>query len=131
MTYTPVENTILNLLKKGSYKTSLLIHLYIITTLVVFRTKFAYCNSSLPHFAFAQCFQFFFQFLTIIHFRVAVDRNLSFVTSLNAVVQLFNYRLDSVVERSHPVESTTLGSSRAVCIHPIHTVLLRKSGIND
>lgn len=99
-------------------------------TLVILRTELAYRHSSLPHFAVAQSLQFGIQFLTIIGLRVAVDGDLSFVTALHTLVQLLHNRLDGIVERAHPVESTTLGGSGAVGIHPVHTVL-GKRGIND
>ena len=93
---------------------------------VVFRTELANRYGSLPHLALTQRFQLCIQFLTIVGLRVAVDRNLGFVTRLNALLQLLHHRLDSIVERAHPVESTALGSSRAVGIHPVHTVLCKQ-----
>ncbi len=37
------------------------------------------------------------------------------------LIQFFEYRLGSIVERNHPVECAALGCSRAVGIHPVHT----------
>ena len=91
--------------------------------LVIFRTQLTNRNSCLPHFAFAQLTKFFVQLLTIIRLRIAVDRDLSLVIAFYVRLQFLDNRLDCVVERTHPVQSATLGGSRAVRVHPVHTIL--------
>ncbi len=91
--------------------------------LVILGTELAHYGTCLPHLALAEGTELLFELLAVVGLRVAVDRDLSLVAGLHALVELLHDGLDGIVERTHPVEGTTLSGGRAVGIHPVHTVL--------
>src|SRR6185312_2953521 len=64
--------------------------------------------------------------LSVVWFAVKGNSSFSFFTSCNAVVKVFEHRGNGIAEFMSPVKRTTLCSSRAVGIHPVHTVLSNK-----
>ena len=96
---------------------------FVLPLSVALRTKFTHCFACLPDFALAHFFKFCVEFLTIIRLAVRIYRDLSLVSCLHAFIKFIEYRESRIAELLPPIKRTTLSSSGAVCLHPVHTVL--------
>lgn len=77
---------------------------------------------SSPDLQISDLFHLLLVLLSVICLRVVVQGSLRLLTSLYAVVELIEDRLQGVLEFSTPVDGTTSGRRRACCVHPVHAV---------
>lgn len=60
--------------------------------------------------------------LTVILLGVELKGSLSLLSGLDGVIQVVEDWLQSILELSGPIDSTTTSSGRASLVHPVHTV---------
>lgn len=87
----------------------------------VFGSQLSDGLASAPQFGFTNLSKFFLESFTVVRLGVALQGAGGFGTVLDRFVELFKDGLGSIVERTPPVKGTTLGSGRAVGVHPVHT----------